>query len=472
MSLKSRLISLVIVNLLVLAAVVSASLFSLSQSKSTNQELIASLSALKNHLSGDMMHDALRGDALTALLRSLSKEDTFGTQSDLDSAITEHVENFQSAIAQNDELPLSSEIKGVLAEVRAPLSEYIASAQNIVKEGSKSYEHGKASYPAFLEAFEHLEGAMEKISETIEADAATTTQKSLTQASFFINLMIAISVIGAFFAVATSWLIGRSLNNSLSTVVGRLDHNSQTSINTAEEYARASEILAQRTTEQATSLTQTAAQLGDVATAARSNATTAGEVSDLSTNLEQITDAGFLAMKELRSAIRNMEVSAKETSHTIRLIDEIAFQTNLLALNAAVEAARAGDAGRGFAVVAEEVRSLAQRSATAARETTERIVKSQEIVERGANMSEQAETLFARMKSSLDEVVVYIKAINERCNSQSRDIGQIQSALREVDNVVQLNAASAEEFAASSDQLRQQSKELAGVVGDITSIIS
>ena len=122
--------------------------------------------------------------------------------------------------------------------------------------------------------------------------------------------------------------------------------------------------------------------------------------------------------------------------------------------------------------MAEEVRSLAQRSATAARETTERIVKSQEIVERGANMSEQAETLFARMKSSLDEVVVYIKAINERCNSQSRDIGQIQSALREVDNVVQLNAASAEEFAASSDQLRQQSKELAGVVGDITSIIS
>ncbi len=185
----------------------------------------------------------------------------------------------------------------------------------------------------------------------------------------------------------------------------------------------------------------------------------------------EAANRGRAAMNRMSDAINKIKASSDETTNIIKTIDEIAFQTNLLALNAAVEAARAGDAGRGFAVVAEEVRNLAQRSATAARSTAQLIEGSQQQAVEGVAAAQEVGDLLDQISKIAERVAQLISEVAAASNEQSQGIAQINTAMEQMNQVTQGSAANAEESAAASEELSGQARELNSVVERLQAIV-
>jgi methyl-accepting chemotaxis protein len=177
-------------------------------------------------------------------------------------------------------------------------------------------------------------------------------------------------------------------------------------------------------------------------------------------------------MARLNTAMQSIKEASDQTGRIVRTIDEIAFQTNLLALNAAVEAARAGDAGRGFAVVAEEVRNLATRSAEAARNTGEMIQASAAKADQGVAVAKEVIGLLVRLRTTADGVNTLVKAVAAANQQQLKGMNQIQYSVKEMNDTVQSNAASAEETAAASEELSAQAHALSNLVHRLSALVS
>jgi methyl-accepting chemotaxis protein len=177
-------------------------------------------------------------------------------------------------------------------------------------------------------------------------------------------------------------------------------------------------------------------------------------------------------MDRMGAAIAEIEKSATETAKIIKVIDEIAFQTNLLALNAAVEAARAGEAGKGFAVVAEEVRNLAMRSAEAAKNTAAMIEESVKSAKNGVQIAAEVGKTLTEITGSNQKVNALISEIAAASAEQAQGIGQVNTAVTQMDKVTQSNAAAAEESASASEELSSQAMELNSVVSILTQLVT
>ena len=176
-------------------------------------------------------------------------------------------------------------------------------------------------------------------------------------------------------------------------------------------------------------------------------------------------------MARMGKVINQIKESSDETVKIIKTIDEIAFQTNLLALNAAVEAARAGDAGRGFAVVAEEVRNLAQRSAVAAKSTSDLIAGSRERAEAGVHMADEVAKALDQVNESVQKVGDLIGKVSTASQEQARGVTQVNQALAQMDKVTQTNAATAEQNASSSSELSSQAGLVNSIVTSLAQLI-
>ena len=233
------------------------------------------------------------------------------------------------------------------------------------------------------------------------------------------------------------------------------------SINTAaQEIAAGNTDLSQRTEEQASSLEETASSMEELTSTVKQNADNAHQANQLSASASEVAKQGGSKVAEAVTKMHELDASAAKMSEIISVIDGIAFQTNILALNAAVEAARAGEQGRGFAVVAGEVRSLAQRSAAAAKEIQELIKKDGEIVEATSAVVQASGESMSEIVKAIQRVSDIMSEISAASDEQSQGIEQVNQAIMQMDDVTQQNAALVEEAAAAAESLEEQSGTL------------
>ena len=233
----------------------------------------------------------------------------------------------------------------------------------------------------------------------------------------------------------------------------------------AEEIMQASDDLARRTEQQAANLEQTAAALGGITEAVHETAKGAHSARGIAESAKHNAEQSGSLMQVTVSAISDIEASSKQIASIVGVIDDIAFQTNLLALNAGVEAARAGDAGRGFAVVATEVRALAQRSAEAAKEIKALISTSNSQVGSGVKSVAETSTALARIVDQVAEMNRLVGEIAASAEVQATGLNEVNSAINQMDQVTQKNAAMVEEATAASHALAGEAAELARLVG-------
>ncbi len=256
----------------------------------------------------------------------------------------------------------------------------------------------------------------------------------------------------------------RSMQQALLTTVSRV-RSSSDSINTsAKEIAAGNMDLSSRTEQQASSLEETAASMEQLTGTVKQNAENALQANQLAHSASSTASKGGEVVSQVVDTMQAINDSSRKIVDIISVIDGIAFQTNILALNAAVEAARAGEQGRGFAVVASEVRSLAQRSAAAAKEIKSLIDDSVNKVEAGSQLVEQAGATMSEVVSSVQRVTDIVGEIAEASREQSSGIEQVNRAITQMDEVTQQNAALVEEAAAAAQSLQAQATNLVGAV--------
>ena len=256
----------------------------------------------------------------------------------------------------------------------------------------------------------------------------------------------------------------KRMQESLSTMVKAV-HSSTESIDTgAREIAMGSTDLSQRTEQQAASLQETASSMDQLTGTVRQNAENARQASQLAVNASDIATRGGDVVSQVVTTMQGIATSSNKVVDIIGVIEGIAFQTNILALNAAVEAARAGEQGRGFAVVAGEVRSLAQRSASAAKEIKELIGDSVDKVQSGSTLVGRAGTTMDEIVQAVRRVTDIMGEISAASEEQSGGIEQVNRAVVQMDEVTQQNAALVEQAAAAAASLEDQTRQLQAVV--------
>ena len=251
---------------------------------------------------------------------------------------------------------------------------------------------------------------------------------------------------------------------ALVDIVSRVRDNAHSVALASSEIAQGNANLSQRTEEQASSLQQTAATMDELASTVRNNADNAQQANQLALNASEVAARGGQVVSEVVQTIQGINESSRRIADIIGVIDGIAFQTNILALNAAVEAARAGEQGRGFAVLAGEVRSLAQRSAEAAKEIKGLIVASTERVEHGSALVDRAGQTMSEVVNAIRRVTDIVGEISSASSEQSAGVAQVGDAITTMDKVTQQNAALVEESAAAAESLKTQAEQLVQVV--------
>jgi methyl-accepting chemotaxis protein len=260
----------------------------------------------------------------------------------------------------------------------------------------------------------------------------------------------------------TSSLIARlaDMRASLAGVVGGVRGNSESVATASAQISQGNQDLSQRTEEQASALQQTAATMDQLSVTVRHTADNARQANQLAGGATEVAAKGGEVVGQVVGTMKNINEASKKISDIIGVIDGIAFQTNILALNAAVEAARAGEQGRGFAVVAGEVRSLAQRSAEAAKEIKTLIHNSVEQVEQGSSLVDEAGRTMEEIVRAIRRVSDIVGEISSASVEQSAGVNQVGQAVTQMDRVTQQNAALVEESAAAAESLKQQAQQL------------
>ena len=316
---------------------------------------------------------------------------------------------------------------------------------------------------AVLALRQHTDAIQKEAAATIEERNATT-QKTVTASAIGVVLILVILAFAA-------WRFQLAISRPLTQLTARLAQAADTLNQLSTSVTQSSQSVAEGASSQAASLEETSASLEEISSMIKRNAEGSARAKNLATQTRSAADTGSEDMQKMATAMEAIKSASNNISKIIKTIDEIAFQTNILALNAAVEAARAGEAGLGFAVVAEEVRSLAQRSAQAARETSEKIQDSITKSNDGAKISGKVAGSLHEILTKAREVDSLVAEIASASTEQSQGLTQVLDAVTQMDSVTQSNAASAEESAAATMDMNQEVEILRSAIEELRGLL-
>ena len=343
---------------------------------------------------------------------------------------------------------------------------------NIQKEGASLFERLDAiDTAADTEAASVLNGLLAKMEDLAGADMASAARESNTISSRASLQAILGVLIGIVLAILFGVFITRSIVRAISKVIEGLHVSSEQVSYASGQISGSSKELAEGATEQAASLEETSASLEQIATTVKQNAENADQANRLSLVAKDTAEKGAQFVAKMIGSMDEISKSSEEVSKIIKVIDEIAFQTNLLALNAAVEAARAGEHGKSFGVVAEEVKNLAGRSATAARDTATLIEESTGKARDGSRLAVEAGDVLKEIVTNTTKVTDLVAEIADASKEQAEGIDQVAGAITQMDKITQQNSANSEETASASNELSGQAKDLNLLVGALVSIV-
>ncbi|MBO9667368.1 MAG: MCP four helix bundle domain-containing protein [Bdellovibrio sp.] len=302
-----------------------------------------------------------------------------------------------------------------------------------------------------------------------QASAGNEQQNKDRKALTELLILISGSCIFALFGILM-WIAYR-VSNSVGNIAGQLQDAGTQVAAAISQLTSAGQTLSEASTESAASLEETVASLEEMSSMVKMNSDNAKQAAALSISSKDAAEEGQKEIASLIGSMQEISKSSKKIEEIISVIDDIAFQTNLLALNAAVEAARAGEQGKGFAVVADAVRTLAQRSAVAAKDITGLIKESVEKVDQGSAIADRSGEVLNNIVNSVKKVSDLNNEISAASSEQTTGIQQISKAMNQLDEGTQANAASSEEIAASSEEISAQADQMKRLVENLNVVI-
>ncbi len=309
------------------------------------------------------------------------------------------------------------------------------------------------------------------VAKLLEDDSQTALELQKSMWSVAI-LAIGISVAAGVFLAIFNIRLATKITTLFRNLLSDLTSGSSQVASASEQISASSQSLSEGASEQAASVEETSSTMEEIASMTRQNADNAAEAAKLAKACNTTVEKSNTTVNEMDDAMKNISESSGKIADIIKIIEGIAFQTNLLALNAAVEAARAGEHGRGFAVVAEEVRNLAQRSSTAAKDITALITDSVKKADVGTTLVKDTKMAFSEIVVQVKKVTDLVNEIATASEEQTNGIEQISKAIQQMDQVIQQNAANAEETAAASEELSSQAQGLNAIVDKIAAEVN
>ncbi len=498
-TIRNKILGLGLLGLGFVLCVGTAGLLAASKLSTASDHITSIGAALKQQMLADMMHDALRGDVLRAMLNIAKHDPT--EASAIKNELAEHTSTIVGAIQTISAMPIDTASSQALAHIKPNLDAYVKSAANVIRLAETSPPEAEVAMPIFQAAFNTLEKDMAALDDLLEASARTIqagaaeTNNTARLTIILTTLLSGVTLLAVGMVITRSVLrpiseavkiaeavakgdltsivrdtasdetgqLMRSLkvmNDNLSSIVATVRTSGENIATGTSEIASGNADLSHRTESQASSLQATASSMAQLSGTVSTNADTARHATQLAHSASEVATKGGAIVDRVVNTMADISQSSKRISDIIGVIDGIAFQTNILALNAAVEAARAGEQGRGFAVVAAEVRSLAQRSANAAKEIKTLISASVEKVQTGSALVDDAGRTMDEIVNQVKHVADLIAEIGTATHQQTSGIAQVSQSVDQLDEVTQQNAALVEQSAAASESLRLQADRL------------
>ncbi len=486
--------------LLLLAATTAVGISSMATLNDSTSMLVSS-HWVKAQLANDALDNTRGSIARVFQLNAQSDEATSATAQ---ARFKANMTKSDEALAKLEPMLVAPEAKVIMAKIKESRNRYVAAVDKVAallkggdREGASKLAYGEAyvELHAFASNLREMVDFQRKRFEDEGAHSNRTYESGrikmlvLGVLAFLAGLVLAVRISRSIIApiehaleiaklIAAGDLTGKieassgneigqlmlalkAMNDSLLGIIGAVRNDIASMSTAAGEIASGNMDLSARTEAQASSLEQTAASMEELNSTVKQNVDHARQANELSRSASETAVKGGSVVAQVVDTMESINASSKKIVDIISVIDGIAFQTNILALNAAVEAARAGEQGRGFAVVAAEVRTLAQRSAAAAKEIKTLIADSVDKVDLGSKLVDQAGATMTEVVDSIRRVTDIMTDITSASEEQSQGIGQVNQAIIDLDDVTQQNAALVEQAAAAAGSMQDQAAHLA-----------